>query len=45
MLDKAKALKTLADAKAMAGNLTGDGDTMIALGSLLTQLEAQINAA
>ena len=45
MLDKAKALKKLADARALAGALTGDGDTMLALGKLFAELEAQINAA
>jgi hypothetical protein len=45
MLDKAKALKQLADLRALVGSLTGDGDTMLAAGSLMTQLEASLNSA
>jgi hypothetical protein len=45
MLDKAKSLKTLADARAFAGSLSGDGDTMLALGKAFADLEALLNAA
>jgi homoserine kinase len=45
MLDKAKALKKIADARALAGALSGDGDTMLALGKELAELEALVNAA
>jgi hypothetical protein len=45
MLDKAKALKQLADLRAMVGSMTSDGDTMLAAGSLMSQLEASLNAA
>ncbi len=45
MLDKAKALKNVADLRAMVGSMTADGDTMLAAGSLMTQLETAINAA
>jgi hypothetical protein len=45
MLDKAKALKALADLRAMVGSMTADGDTMLAAGSLMSQLEAAVNGA
>jgi hypothetical protein len=45
MLDKAKALKALADLRAMVGSMTADGDTMLAAGSLMAALESAINAA
>jgi len=45
MLDKAKTLKQLADLRAMVGSMTGDGDSMLAAGSLMAQLETAINGA